>query len=479
MFSRSLGRFVSMCGAGLLIASPAAAQKAPAPAASNVLRELSGSIEALTQRVSSSVVQVLVTGYGPVDDASPGGETALVIGRQRSIGSGAIIDPDGYIITNAHVVAGASQVQVVLHRDAATPGPAGSLASEDSQTVEARVIGAASDIDLALLKVDVAGLRALPLADYDAIRQGELVFALGSPEGLRNSITMGVVSAVARQPDPDGPAFYIQTDAPINPGNSGGPLVNINGELVGLNTFILTQSGGSQGLGFAIPSAVVAAVYPQLRKYGHLHRGFMGFNTQVITPALAAALGLSKASGVMVSDVLPGSGADTAGLEIEDIVATVNGKPVSSVPMFALEVSRYAAGDVVNLGVVRGTTALSIGIAVAERPHPIDRLTDLADPVKDAVPRLGIIGVDVAESVVALLPELRMPSGVFVAARREALPGSEAPLVAGDVIHSVNGITVRSLDALRVLIDDLKVNSEPVLQIERSGQLMFVTCHIY
>src|SRR6185295_7872689 len=133
---------------------------------------------------------------------------------------------------------------------------------------------------------------------YDAIRQGELVFAFGSPEGLRNSVTMGVVSSVARQPDPDSATIYIQTDAPINPGNSGGPLVNVDGELVGLNTFILSQSGGSQGLGFAIPSSVVASAYPQLRRYGHRHRGLLGFSMQAITPALAAGLGLPRTSGV-------------------------------------------------------------------------------------------------------------------------------------------------------------------------------------
>ena len=294
----------------MLAASPAGAQVAAGSrVAPTLLKELSSSVEALTQQVAASVVQVLVTSYGPVEEGSHAGETGLVMGRQHVIGSGAIIDADGYIITNAHVVAGARQVQVVLHRDTSAAGPGGTLSAEDSQTVEAHVVGTASDIDLALLKVDVTGLRPIPFADYDAIRQGELVFAFGSPDGLRNSVTMGIVSAVARQPNADSQAFYVQTDAPINPGNSGGPLVNADGELVGLNTFILTESGGSQGLGFAIPSAVVASVYPQLRKYGHLHRGILGFNMQSITPALAAGLGLSRTSGVMVSDLMPGSSA--------------------------------------------------------------------------------------------------------------------------------------------------------------------------
>ena len=322
-------------------------------------------------------------------------------------------------------------------------------------------------------------MRALPFANYDAIRQGELVFAFGSPEGLRNSVTMGVVSSVARQPDPDSPTIYIQTDAPINPGNSGGPLVNVDGELVGLNTFILTESGGSQGLGFAIPSAIVASAYPQLRKYGHLHRGLIGFSMQAITPTLAAALGLSRTSGVMVSDVLPDSAAEAAGLGIKDVVTTVNGKPVESVPMLSLELSRYAAGDTVALGLLRGTETASVNVTVRERPHPIDELAGLADPEKSSIPKLGIIGIDVGDATAALLPGLRISSGVFVAARTQVSSGNEVPLVAGDVIHAVNSFAVRSVDSLRVLVDDAKANSELVLQIERNGQLMFVTCQIY
>lgn len=464
----------------LLIAAPLSAQNTPrAPTTPGPLQELNASVEALTTRVSMSVVQVLVTGYGPVDARTRGGETGLVIGRQRSMGSGAIIDPDGYIITNAHVIAGANRVQVVLHRDTSAAGPVGSLAADANQTVDARVVGTARDIDLALLKVDITGLRALPLANYDAIRQGELVFAFGSPEGLRNSITMGVVSSVARQPDPDSPTFYIQTDAPINPGNSGGPLVNVDGELVGLNTFILTESGGSQGLGFAIPSAIVASAYPQLRTYGHLHRGVLGLNMQAITPALAAGLDLPRTSGVMVSDVIPDSAAEAAGIGIQDVIATVNGKAVQSVPMLALELSRYAAGDAVTLGLLRDTKAVSVTITARERPHPIDELAALADPENRSIPKLGVIGVDVGDATASLLPGLRISSGVFVAARTEIWSGSEVPLMAGDVIHAVNRVRVRSVDALRVLVDDAKANTELVLQIERSGQLLFVTCQIY
>jgi serine protease Do len=465
--------------AAVLVASPAFAQSAARPPATHTpLNDLSASVEQLASRISPSVVQIVVTGYGPVGERSRG-EAGIMIGRQRSIGSGAIIDADGYIVTNAHVVAGARHVQVILHRDTTAEGPIRSLAEDASRTVDARIVGTATDIDLALLKVDVTGLRPIPLANYDAIRQGQLVFAFGSPEGLRNSVTMGVVSAVARQPDPDQPTIYIQTDAPINPGNSGGPLVNVDGELVGLNTLILSDSGGSEGLGFAIPSAIVASAFPQLQKYGHLHRGLLGFSMQAITPALAAALELPRTSGVMVSDVIPDGPAEAAGLGVKDVVATVNGKLVDSVPMLSLELSRYAAGDHVVLGVVRGSRIERITIDVAERPHPIDQLADLADPEKSVVPQLGIIGIDINDDTAPLLPSLRIPSGVLVAARTQASFGTAVPLVAGDVIHAVNTLTVKSLDGLRVLVGNSENTRDLVLQIERNNQLFFVTCQVF
>jgi serine protease Do len=475
--SRALAVVPSLCTAWLLIASPLAAQSTALPRAAGPLRAFNDSVEALTARVSASVVQVLVTGYGPVDERKGGGEAGLVLGRQRSIGSGAIVDPDGYIMTNAHVIAGARRIQVVLHRGTAAAGALRSLGAENSQTVDARVIGTSRDIDLALLKIDAAGLQALPLANYDAVRQGEIVFAFGSPEGLRNSVTMGVISSVARQLDPDSSTVYIQTDAPINSGNSGGPLVNVDGELLGLNTFILTESGGSQGLGFAIPSAVVASVYPQLRKYGHLHRGLLGLSMQAITPALADGLGLSRTWGVVVSDVVPDGAAEAAGVSIKDVIATVNGKPVESVPMLAVELSRYAAGDNVTLGLLRGPQTVPVTIAVRERPHPIDELASLVNPDTSALAELGILGVDVGDLTAGLLVKPRILSGVFVAARLDK-SRNDVPLIAGDVIHALNGFAVRSVDGLHVLMADLRSNTELVLQIERNGQLQFVICHI-
>jgi serine protease Do len=208
---------------------------------------------------------------------------AAYIGRQHVTGSGVILDPDGYIITNAHVLAGAQRDRVVL--SPLSGGSPEAVLTSFTRDLDAKIVGQDKDMDLALLKIDAAGLPSLPLGDYGKLRQGQVVLAFGSPEGLENSVTMGVISSVARQANPSRPMIYVQTDAPINPGNSGGPLVDVDGNVVGINTFIMTQGGmGSEGLGFAIPCAVVKFAYPQLKEHGHVHRGHIGAAVQAITP---------------------------------------------------------------------------------------------------------------------------------------------------------------------------------------------------
>jgi len=289
---------------------------------------------------------------------------------------------------------------------------------------------------------------------------------------------MGVVSSAARQLDADSPSVYIQTDAPINPGNSGGPLVNVKGELVGVNTFILSESGGSQGLGFAIPSAVIAAAYPQLKQYGHLHRGVIGVSLQAITPALSDGLHLSRAAGVLVSDVAPSLPADVAGVQVGDIIIGIDGRVVDSVPVLTLALNTKAAGDMVALDLLRGERRLSVRLQVAERARKIDQIGDLGNMTTNGVRKLGILGVDIDDSTRALLPDLRVPAGVLVTARRVEYD-TDNPLMTGDVIHAFGSITVRSLDGLRVLLDGVAAGTQIVLQVERDGRLMFVTMSTY
>ncbi len=195
------------------------------------------------------------------------------------------------------------------------------------------------------------------------------MFAFGSPEGLSNSVSTGVVSSVARQPDPDTPFICIQTDAPINPGNSGGLLVNAKGEIVGLDTFILTQSGGSEGISFAIPALLIRFVATQLRKYGHVHRVLIGAGVQTITSTLAAGLNLSRESGVIVSDVFPGVPAEASGVKLNDIVLTVDGRAIQNLPMFMMSLLENNEGQHVKLDVLRQGVKVSIDVvARSEAP---------------------------------------------------------------------------------------------------------------
>jgi serine protease Do len=435
------------------------------------LRRMNESVDALIHKVSPSVVQILVSGYGQVEE-SEHGNTGVVIGRQRAIGSGFIIDPSGYIITNAHVVKGAQRVQVVLS-SANSDDFAEAALSARTSLVSARIIGVTSEIDLALLKVDVSDLRALKLASYRNLHQGESVFAFGSPEGLRNTVTHGIISAVARQTDPDSTMVYVQTDAPINPGNSGGPLVNVDGEVVGVDTFILSQSGGNEGLGFAIPCGVVNIAYQQLRKFGHLHRPEIGISVQTITQPLADGLKLPRNFGVVISDVLPGGPSEAAGLRIGDVLLAIDGKAASSVPYVAFHLMSRESGDKVHLDVLRENLKLGFDVALMEPPKDMDQIAALADPEKNLVPALGILAVEIDKRIAAMAPDLRDPFGIIVAARA-AGAGAEVPLTTGDVIRSLNGEPMTTLDRLRNALKALPPGASVVLQIQRDQKLMYV-----
>jgi serine protease Do len=435
------------------------------------LRRWNDSVDTLLRRVSPSVVQIMVTGYGTVPEGDRG-NAGVVIGRQKAIGSGFVIDANGYIVTNAHVVNGAQRVQVALPPIEADGSVASALTSKVT-VVPARIIGVSREIDLALLKVDGVKLKALPVANYRNLHQGEIVFALGSPQGLRNTVTHGIISAVARQTDPDSPMVYIQTDAPVNPGNSGGPLVNANGEVVGVNAFILSQSGGNEGLGFAIPCGVVHVVYEQLRKYGHLHRPEIGVQLQTISPEMAKGLTLSRNYGVIISDVSPGGPAEGAGVRIGDILLTVDGKTADNLPYVAFHLLSRATGEKVHIEVLRGTAQMSFDITLKEHPHEMDQVSALADPEKNLVPQLGILAVEIDKNIASQIDDLRDPYGIIVAARAAGTAG-EVPLNTGDVIRSFNGQPMTTLDRLRAALKTLPPDAPIVLQIQRDGKVRFV-----
>jgi len=436
------------------------------------LVQMNASVDALTRKVWPSVVQILVSGFAPQPDGPPG-SAGMVLGRQQSTGSGFVIDAEGYIMTNAHVVNSARRVQIVLPADNAD-GTLKTALSSKVRLVPAQVVGLSTELDLALLKVEGLKLPALPLAGYSDVRQGEMVFAFGSPNGLRNSLTHGLVSAVARQVNPDSPQIFVQTDAPINPGNSGGPLVNIRGEVVGINTFIMSQSGGNEGLGFAIPSATVRTVYRQLRQYGHLRRQEIGMSLQTITPGMAEALGLSRDYGVIVSDVWPGGPAQAAGLAIGDVLTSVDGQPADNLPTVSYNFRLRDSPDNVQLVVLRGAAQISISVKPAEERSEMDAMTATADPVANMVAGLGIIGMEIDQKMAAVATGLRDPYGIVVVART-AGAASDVPVLPRDIIRSINNRRLTTLDALRESVRALTPGSLVVLQIQRDGRLMYVS----
>jgi serine protease Do len=432
-----------------------------------VLEQLNSSLVALVEKISPAVVQIQVMGYGAVEEG--GHRQTALVARQRAIGSGVIVDPSGYIMTNAHVVEGARHIRVLLplpSEDFPQVQPVGK-----ERLIEAKLIGVHKESDLALIKIDEKGLPTLSLGNARRVRQGQLVFAMGSPEGLENSVTMGVVSSVGREPDPDNPMVYIQTDAPINPGNSGGPLVDMDGYVLGINTMILSEGGGSEGLGFAIPARIVRFVYQSLRKYGHVHRVEIQAATQDITPSLAEGLGLSQKYGVIVSDVTAGGPADAAGLRIGDIVVSADGRPIDTLPALTATLYLHPVDEVLKLVVKRGSEQKTLLIPVIEHRDPMDKLMDAVDPERSLIEPLGILAVDLDEQFRSVVGDLRYPTGVIVIARAAELLGPETGLKTGDVIHSLNTKPVDSVEQLRALLKNLSPNSPLVLQVEREGRL--------
>ena len=433
------------------------------------LRELSASFEALAARVRPAVVQIFATGYAPAEESTDGAEAGLLT-RQTATGSGVIVAADGYIVTNNHVVQAARKIEV-------------KLAMRDSQrsqemTLPARLVGADRASDLAVIKIERGALPTLELGDSNQLQQGQLVMAFGNPLGLEGSASMGIVSSTARRVKPDDSRAYIQTDAPINPGNSGGPLVDTEGRVIGINTFILTQSGGSEGIGFAVPSNTVRMVYDQIRKDGHVHRGHIGVSVQTITPTMAKGLGLPQDWGVVISDMEPGGPAETAGLKIGDIVRSVNGKDMEDAGHMEEAIFRLGLSQSADLAVIRESRTLNVKVLVHESEDDPQRFADLVDPTQNLVPQLGILAIELNDKLTSMLPELRHEYGIVVAARSAGAPYSGASLELGDVIYEINHSPTLTVKFLRDRLNAMKPGDSVVLQVEREGKLMYISLEL-
>ena len=345
--------------------------------------------------------------------------------REQSAGSGVIVDrARGYVLTNNHVINNAQEVVVTL---------------KDRRTLKARLVGTDPGTDIAVLKIDAHNLAELKFGDSDAMNVGDFVVAIGNPFGIGQTVTSGIVSALGRTGlGIEGYEDFIQTDASINPGNSGGALVNLVGELIGINTAILGPSGSSAGIGFAVPSNMVRKVMEQIIRFGEVRRGRVGVVTQDMTHELAQSLAAGSADGAVVVKIEPGSPADKAGLKPRDIVTSVSGKPVRGSADLRNRMGLIPVGEEVELRVQRGGRPLTLRLRIAE-------LFTMSEIPGEAVPQLAGVRVSNIEPG---MPLHGMVEGAIVTRIEPNTPGAQTGLRPGDVLYGVNRSRVRSVAEL-------------------------------
>jgi serine protease Do len=376
--------------------------------------------------------------------------------RQKSLGSGFVVAPDGYILTNNHVVENASSIKVKL---------------DDGRVLNAKVVGTDPDSDLAVVKVNATGLPALRLGDSNQVQVGDWVLAFGSPFGLRQTMTAGIISAKGRVIGEGNYDNFLQTDAAINPGNSGGPLVNLNGEVVGINTMIATDNGGFQGIGFAIPSSMASKVYSQLLKNGKVTRGWLGVTIESMTPALSKSYNLAPEKGVLIADVESGGPAAKAGLQSEDVILTYNGKELHSSNDLSIAVAETAVGSTANLKVLRNGREMSFDVKVGERPADVTE--NFPSTSAQERGKLGITVENITPDVVRQM-HLSSTMGALVTEVRPGSPAQDADVRPGDIIREVNRTAVNNISDLAAATRDLKSGDTVRLRLIRNGQTLLL-----
>jgi len=423
----------AVLAAGLSVPGAFAALPAPPPSATEAAPM--PSLAPMVKRVSPAVVNIATRG---TIKEKPGQRNPLLDDpffrrffdvppdmkpRERqfqSAGSGVIVDAkNGYIITNHHVVENASEITVTLL---------------DNRSFSAKVVGTDEGADIAVLQAKQPNLVAMALGDSSKLEVGDYVVAIGNPFGLQHTVTAGIVSALGRTGiNPDGYEDFIQTDASINPGNSGGALVNLRGELVGINSAILSGSGGNIGIGFAIPVNMAKGVMDQLIKYGQVKRGVLGVNIYDVTPDVAKEFGLADASGALVAGVAQGSAAEHAGVKTGDIIVSINGTPMRNATELRNSIGMLRVGDQVEIGLLRDGKPLKVTALVAERSE-----SDVANAVDI---HRGLEGADLADA-----PD---GAGVLVRAVQDGSPAAQAGLRANDLIVAIGRAPVASLKSFR------------------------------
>ncbi len=376
---------------------------------------------------------------------------------QQGVGSGFIVSPDGYVLTNAHVVDGASEVTVKL---------------TDKRDFKAKVVGVDKRTDVALLKIDAAGLPFVRTGDAERTKVGEWVIAMGSPFGFENTVTAGIISAKARRLPDENYVPFIQTDVAINPGNSGGPLFNLAGEVIGINSQIYSRSGGFMGISFAIPIDVAMKVKDQLQKYGKVSRGRLGVAIQGLDAELAQNFGLDKPVGALVASVENGSPAEKAGLAPGDVVLGVNGQKVDNSADLPRIIGEQKPGSVVRLSIWRDRKARDINVTLGEQAG--EKLAAMGGAERKSESASGKLGLTGRALTAQEASRLGVPGGVVV----EGLsgPAAKSGLQPGDVIIGVNNQPITGIEQFRKLLD--AAGNRFALLIQRGGSRIFLPVRI-
>ena len=432
----------------------------------STLQQLSVLSATVAEKALRSVVEIQVTG---VSTGTSNGN--VLVSRFRSSGSGFVIDPEGYIITNAHVVKGATSIRVDFPARS-DESRSSSIVKSRVKPVHARLVGLDEETDIAVLKINRSGLESLPIADSDNVKSGHLAWAVGSPLGLESSVTIGVISTVARQLKADDPMIYIQTDAAVNPGSSGGPLIGSSGEVIGVNASILSRGGGSDGISLAIPSNIMRYAYEQIKEHGYLPRGDIGVNAQTNTPEIQQGLGLPQDYGVILSDVLLGSTALKAGLVPGDVIVSVDGKPMENARQFIVNIYSKEIGNFATLEVIKNGEPVSLDVKIEERRSAP---TLFGEGEQQQISEFGILVSNIDGENRLAEKYKRGQGGVLVQAKIKYTNQLIPEIHTKDIIYSVNGAHIFNTVDLRKAVSKLKPGTPVVLHIERNRKLSFVT----
>jgi serine protease Do len=447
------------------------------------LLSLDQAMEAVAARVTPAIVNVAVTSREKQQAGTEGipDEMQRFFGQQfggrqpgqgmqsqprieHGIGSGVIISPDGYIVTNNHVVESATEIKVTL---------------SDRRILTAKVVGTDPLTDLAVIKVDATNLPNIPIGDSSALHPGQTVLAFGNPYGFRFTVTRGIVSALNRpdpyNDDPHKPGQFIQTDAAINPGNSGGPLVNARGEVVGINTFLISPSGTFSGMGFAIPTQIVNPVVQSLVRYGKVSHGRMGVGITDVTPENAKFFDVHDNNGAVITQVEPDSPGSKAGLKVGDVITEINGKKITDAGQLQMEVGEMTPGTQIALQVVRDGKSMSVPVTL-EGMDGSNGETKVADNSNDK-PRWG---VGIADLTPEMREQLQAPDDLHGAVIERVQPGSpsdDAGLQPGQVIVGVNRHETRSASDVQKALTSVPKGQDALVLIWANGGNTFRVLH--